>query len=234
MGLPKQEYWSGLPCPPPGDLPDQGIEPGSPALQVDSLSQSHQGSHYFWGRGFWRGHVWDHQAQRTWVSGKRWLHYPVALALALPGCQQPPQTLLCLQVKGAEAGSWAGAAATQMTTALSRGTLSLEKGRDTCPLWQGKDVWLPFSHGGVRLEIQITCIRGTQTRPGVPDSDRWTPVSVSHYPLGEKGPREVCWSLKGVGEGGSNKEDGLGEELNLPFCPLQAPRKEERVNKGEL
>ena len=27
-----QEYWSGLPCPSPGDLPDQGIEPGSPAL----------------------------------------------------------------------------------------------------------------------------------------------------------------------------------------------------------
>lgn len=59
-------------------------------------------------------------------------------------------------------------------------------------------------------------------------------MSVSHYPLGEKGPREVCWSLKGVGEGGSNKEDGLGEELNLPVRPLQAPRKEERVNKDEL
>ena len=33
----RQEYWSGLPCPPPGDLPNPGIEPGSPALQVDSL-----------------------------------------------------------------------------------------------------------------------------------------------------------------------------------------------------
>ena len=28
----RQEYWSGLPCPPPGDLPDPGIEPVSPAL----------------------------------------------------------------------------------------------------------------------------------------------------------------------------------------------------------
>ena len=28
----RQEYWSGLPCPSPGDLPDPGIEPGSPAL----------------------------------------------------------------------------------------------------------------------------------------------------------------------------------------------------------
>ena len=32
MGFSKQEYWSGLPFPSPGDLPDPGIEPGSPAL----------------------------------------------------------------------------------------------------------------------------------------------------------------------------------------------------------
>ena len=32
-----QEYWSGLPFPSPGDLPDPGIEPGSPALWADSL-----------------------------------------------------------------------------------------------------------------------------------------------------------------------------------------------------
>ena len=32
MGLSQQEYWSGLPFPPPGDLPDPGIEPASPAL----------------------------------------------------------------------------------------------------------------------------------------------------------------------------------------------------------
>ena len=32
MGLSRQEYWSGLPCPPPGDLPDPGIETMSPAL----------------------------------------------------------------------------------------------------------------------------------------------------------------------------------------------------------
>ena len=41
MGFSRQEYWSGLPCPPPGDLPDPGIEltsPVSPALQVDSLT----------------------------------------------------------------------------------------------------------------------------------------------------------------------------------------------------
>ena len=37
MGFPRQQYSSGLPFPSPGDLPNPGIEPRSPALQVDSL-----------------------------------------------------------------------------------------------------------------------------------------------------------------------------------------------------
>ena len=37
MGFPSHEYWSGLPFPPPGDIPDPGIEPTFPALQEDSL-----------------------------------------------------------------------------------------------------------------------------------------------------------------------------------------------------
>ena len=37
MGFPNRAYWSGLSFPSQGDLPDQGIEPSSPALQVDSL-----------------------------------------------------------------------------------------------------------------------------------------------------------------------------------------------------
>ena len=37
MEFPRQEYWSGLPFPSPRDLPNPGIEPGSPALQADSL-----------------------------------------------------------------------------------------------------------------------------------------------------------------------------------------------------
>ena len=47
MGFSRQEYWSGLPCPPPGDLPGPGTEPTSPvssALQADSLPLSPQGS----------------------------------------------------------------------------------------------------------------------------------------------------------------------------------------------
>ena len=36
-GFSRQEYWTGLPFPPPGDLPSAGMEARSPALQVDSL-----------------------------------------------------------------------------------------------------------------------------------------------------------------------------------------------------
>ena len=36
----RQEYWSELPCRPPRDLPDPGIEPASPAMQVDSFLQT--------------------------------------------------------------------------------------------------------------------------------------------------------------------------------------------------
>jgi len=37
MGFSSQAYWSGMPCLPPGDLPNPEIEPASPALQADSL-----------------------------------------------------------------------------------------------------------------------------------------------------------------------------------------------------
>ena len=43
MGFSRQDYWSGLPFPSPGDLPDPGVEPGSPALQA-FYCLSHQGS----------------------------------------------------------------------------------------------------------------------------------------------------------------------------------------------
>ena len=41
MEFPRQEYWNGFPCPPPGDLPDPGTELVSSALQADSLLLSH-------------------------------------------------------------------------------------------------------------------------------------------------------------------------------------------------
>ena len=43
MEFSRQEYWSGLPFPSPGDLLDPGIEPGFPALQADSLPSEAQG-----------------------------------------------------------------------------------------------------------------------------------------------------------------------------------------------
>ena len=59
MGFSRQEYWSGLPCAPPGDLPNPGIEPAAPALQVDSLLLS------------------------PWVSPNHSIHSPLCLRATL-------------------------------------------------------------------------------------------------------------------------------------------------------
>ena len=48
MGFSRQECWSGLPFPSPGDLPNPGIEPGSPALQVDTLTSEPPGKPCVW------------------------------------------------------------------------------------------------------------------------------------------------------------------------------------------
>ena len=46
-GFSRQEYWSGLPFPSPGDLPDPGIEPRSPTLQADALTSAPPGKPQF-------------------------------------------------------------------------------------------------------------------------------------------------------------------------------------------
>ena len=51
MGFSRQEYWSGLPCPPPGDLPNPRIKPRSPAMQADSLLSEPPGKPW---RTVWR------------------------------------------------------------------------------------------------------------------------------------------------------------------------------------
>ena len=48
MGFPRQEYWSGLPSPSAGDLPDPGIERGSPAVQADALTSEPPGKSSFY------------------------------------------------------------------------------------------------------------------------------------------------------------------------------------------
>ena len=56
MGLPRQEYQSGLPFPSPGDFPNLGIKPASLALQVDFLPLSHLGSPR--NEFFWTSHIY--------------------------------------------------------------------------------------------------------------------------------------------------------------------------------
>ena len=50
MGFSRQEYWSGLPFPSPGDLPNPGIEPGSPTLETDALTSEPPGKPQITGR----------------------------------------------------------------------------------------------------------------------------------------------------------------------------------------
>ena len=56
MRFSRQEYWSGLPFPSPGDLPDPGIEPGSPTLQADALPSEPPGKTFQEGRS---GQIWQ-------------------------------------------------------------------------------------------------------------------------------------------------------------------------------
>ena len=49
MGFSRQEYWSGLPFPSPGDLPDPGIEPGSPTFQENALTSEPPGHSFLQG-----------------------------------------------------------------------------------------------------------------------------------------------------------------------------------------
>ena len=61
MGFSRQEQWSGLPCPPPGDLPTQGSNPCLLCLlhwQVSSLPLSHQGVKVYFSPVFYQGECW--------------------------------------------------------------------------------------------------------------------------------------------------------------------------------
>ena len=70
MGFSRQECWSGLPFPSPGDLPDPGIEPGSPALQADALQSEPPGKlgHVKMGAGSWDLWCASWKASRHQVS----------------------------------------------------------------------------------------------------------------------------------------------------------------------
>ena len=78
MGFSRQEYWSGLPCFPPGDLPYLGIESGSPKLQADSLLSESPGKPLLMFYSLscvclfvtpWTvSHPWDSPAKKTGVD----------------------------------------------------------------------------------------------------------------------------------------------------------------------
>ena len=73
LGFSRQEYWSGLPFPSIGDLPDPGIKPGSPALQADSTIWATREAHI--------GHIYiytyqirsDQSLIRVWLFATPWI-----------------------------------------------------------------------------------------------------------------------------------------------------------------
>ena len=95
MGFSRQEYWSGLPCPPPGDFPDPGTEPVSPlapALQVNSSLMSHQGNPGWASEGksfhcLWI--LWGAWEFTMWWTGGQTLGGPPC-----PSCRPGPHYLL--------------------------------------------------------------------------------------------------------------------------------------------
>ena len=71
----RQEYWSGLPLPSPGDLPNPGIKPGSPALQADALPSDPPGKHHT--------RIWHHYWLFMLHIPSLWLIYFVTESLYL-------------------------------------------------------------------------------------------------------------------------------------------------------
>ena len=78
MGFSRQEYWSGLPFPSPGDLPKPGIEPGSPALWADALSSEPPGKplHFSWEKNNKSPSYWERSGtqirSQLWESTKKY------------------------------------------------------------------------------------------------------------------------------------------------------------------
>ena len=86
MGFSRQEYWSGVPLPSPGDLPDSGIEPGSPEFQANTLTSEPPGSYVYY-------LVWRIHSNECWQ-----IH--AAAAKSLQSCPTP-----CDPIDGSPPGS---------------------------------------------------------------------------------------------------------------------------------
>ena len=70
-GLPRQEHWSGLPFPPPGDLPDLGIEPASPALAGICFTTESPGKPLWYFRGLLMLHSGGNRGKRLGFRDRR-------------------------------------------------------------------------------------------------------------------------------------------------------------------
>ena len=74
MGFSRQEYWSGLPCRPPGDLPNPGIEP---VVKNPSVNAEDSGSVSGWGRSPGEGNEATHSSILAWEIP--WIQEPGGL-----------------------------------------------------------------------------------------------------------------------------------------------------------
>ena len=103
MGFSRQEYWSGLPFPSPGDLPNPGIEPGFPTLEADALTSEPPGNQNKWlffirsigtqtislssQEAIWKGKI--QKSSQTWpyhhcfwlAQPKRWPNKQIIMAI---------------------------------------------------------------------------------------------------------------------------------------------------------
>ena len=80
MGFSRQEYCSGSPCRPPGDLPDPGIKPGSPALQADALTSEPPGK---------PGETWVQFLRQEDPLEKEMATHSSTLAWKIPWTEEP-------------------------------------------------------------------------------------------------------------------------------------------------
>ena len=87
MGFSRQEYWSGLPFPSPGDLPNPGIEPRSPTLQADALTSAPPGKPV--GEPVWKlksrnpGSISFQNVENS-IPGPPGMHWPLCTEVTLP------------------------------------------------------------------------------------------------------------------------------------------------------
>ena len=98
MGFSRQDYWSGSPFPSPENLPDPGTEPGSPALQVDSLPSEPPGKPYIRDFSEWRVFAEERRGPTNLsafgliTDTSKWL-FPfqkVRVSIPLGGCHASP------------------------------------------------------------------------------------------------------------------------------------------------